>query len=273
MSGSALPLAGLTIALIGAGRMGGAMLEGWLKAGLTPERTVIVDPRPSPAVEALLEGHIVSRTLEGTAPDIVVLAVKPQVMDAVLTPLADAIPQGALIVSVAAGRSAASIASALGGRPIVRVMPNTPALIGRGIAGLWANAMVDESGRARAETLLASVGETVWVQAEADIDAVTAVSGSGPAYVFHLVEAMAAAGEAAGLPPETAMRLARATVSGAGALLDASPDEAATLRANVTSPGGTTAAALDILMAPDGLPALMEKAVAAAKARSEALGG
>ncbi len=267
------PLDGLTIALVGAGRMGGAMLEGWLKAGLAPERTIIVDPAPSEAVEALLDGQDVARALEGTAPDIVVLAVKPQVMDAVLAPLAAAIPPDALIVSVAAGRSAASLGAILGERPIVRAMPNTPALVKRGIAGLWANAAVDGTGRDRAETLLASVGDVVWVETEGEIDAVTAVSGSGPAYVFHLVEALAAAGEAAGLAAPTAMRLARATVSGAGALLDASPDDAATLRRNVTSPGGTTAAALEVLMAPDAMPALLARAVAAAKARSEELGG
>ena len=265
-------LSGLRIALVGAGRMGGAMLEGWLKAGLAPSNTIIVDPSPSPAVKALLEGHDVAYSLSGQPVDILVLAVKPQVMDDVLRPLAKQISDDALVVSVAAGRSAASIAAILGDRPIVRAMPNTPALVKRGIAGLWANDAVSPQQRERAETLLAAVGETVWVDTEADIDAVTAVSGSGPAYVFHMVEALAKAGEAAGLPPETAMRLARATIAGAGALIDGSDEDAATLRRNVTSPGGTTAAALDVLMAPDALPALMRRAVAAAKARSEELG-
>ena len=271
--GADAPLEGLTVALVGAGRMGGAMLEGWLKAGLAPERTIVIDPNPSEAVESLLHGHDVRRVLDGAAADVVVLAVKPQVMDEVLAPLAAAVPKDALVVSVAAGRSARSIEAALKASAIVRAMPNTPALVKRGIAGLWPSESVSEAQRGQAETLLGAVGEVVWVETEADIDAVTAVSGSGPAYVFHLVEALAEAGEAVGLAPDIAMRLARATVSGAGALLDASGDDAATLRRNVTSPGGTTAAALDVLMAPDGMPKLMRRAVAAAKARSEELGG
>lgn len=271
---TAVDLSRLSVALVGAGRMGGAMLEGWLAAGLDPRRTTVIDPAPGDAVERLIGNQGVRRALSGRPVDIVVLAVKPQVMDEVLTPLGPDIPENALIVSVAAGRSAASLARVLGGgRPIVRAMPNTPALVKRGITGMWAGEGVSAAQRAAAEALLSAVGEVVWVDAEADIDAVTAVSGSGPAYVFHLVEALAAAGVVAGLPEATAMRLARATVSGAGALMDASPDDAATLRRNVTSPGGTTAAALDVLMAPDAMPALVRRAVAAAKARSEELGG
>ena len=158
------------------------------------------------------------------------------------------------------------------GTPVVRAMPNTPAALGRGISAIVGNAAAGEAGLALAEGLMAAVGEVVRVRTEAQIDAVTGVSGSGPAYVFHMVEAMAAAGEAEGLAPDLAMRLARATVAGAGYLLDHSPDSAADLRVAVTSPGGTTAAALAHLMDPDtGLPPLMRRAIAASAARAREL--
>ncbi len=200
------------------------------------------------------------------------LAVKPQAMEEVLPAYRRFAAGGALFVSIAAGKTLASFARALGGdAAVVRAMPNTPAAIGRGIAVACANARVSPAQRALAERLLAAVGEVGWVQDEALIDAVTAVSGSGPAYVFLLIECLAKAGEAAGLPAGLATRLARATVAGSGELARLSPESAAALREAVTSPGGTTRAALDVLMAKDGLEPLLRRAVLAAAKRSREL--
>ncbi|GGD28371.1 pyrroline-5-carboxylate reductase [Aureimonas glaciei] len=259
--------------LVGGGNMGGAMLRGWVDFGLPADDLHVVDPQPGEALRALIaEGRLRHSTTVPTSPfDVVVLAVKPQVMGDILPNLAPALTPETLVISVAAGKTIAFIAATLGERPIVRAMPNTPALIGRGITGCFANPLVTPALRDKAEALLSASGAVVWVEAEADIDAVTAVSGSGPAYVFHLTEALAAAGEAMGLAPDLAMTLARHTVAGAGELMIQSPEAPAQLRRNVTSPNGTTQAALDVLMAEDGLGPLMRHAVTAARDRAREL--
>jgi pyrroline-5-carboxylate reductase len=264
--------------LVGAGKMGGAMLEGWLGLGLDPGLVAALDPHPPPET-----AELISRKGIALNPDVaslgsqavVLLAVKPQMMSDALPRLAPAFGPSTLAISIMAGKTLAGIASFLPpGTAIVRAMPNTPAAIGRGITVAVANAAVSAPQRAVADALLRSAGAVEWVDDEALIDAVTAVSGSGPAYVFHLVEALAEAGIAAGLPEGLAQRLARETVSGSGELLHRSSLAPAALRQNVTSPGGTTAAALEILMAgDDGLAALMTRAVAAAKRRAGELAG
>lgn len=261
--------------LVGCGKMGGAMLEGWLASGTAPDDVVVIEPGAGQAAAiARLGVRTVAATDEVPAdfrPDIVILAVKPQVMDGVVAGLV-AHAGHACFLSIAAGKRINGFETILGsGTAIVRAMPNTPAAIKRGMIVLTANAHADAGQRAAAERLCAAVGDIVWIEDEELMDAVTALSGSGPAYVFHLVECMAKAGEAAGLPAEVAMQLARTTVSGAGELLRQSPEEASTLRRNVTSPGGTTAAALDVLMAEDGLAPLMTAAITAAAKRSREL--
>ena len=196
------------------------------------------------------------------------LAVKPQAMDAVLPPLKTLVGPKTVVVSVAAGKTLAYLERHLGQAAMVRAMPNTPAMIGRGVTGAYANAGVDAEQKAQVEALLKVSGPVEWVTGEGDIDAVTALSGSGPAYVFYLVECMAEAGRKLGLPADLAMKLARETVSGAGELLHQSPDDASRLRQNVTSPGGTTAAALSVLMAEDGMQPLFDAALAAARRRA-----
>lgn len=208
------------------------------------------------------------------SPAVVIIAVKPQMMAQALPSL---VPLGGgvtLFISIAAGITMARFEAALGAQtPIVRTMPNTPAAVGRGITALIGNADVDEAGMLMAESLMSAVGQTVRLDDEGQMDAVTAVSGSGPAYVFHLIEALAAAAEAEGLPPKMAMKLAKATVAGAGQLAESADEDPAQLRINVTSPGGTTAAALRVLMDPEtGFPPLLGRAVAAAAARSRELG-
>ncbi|SIQ26202.1 pyrroline-5-carboxylate reductase [Rhizobium sp. RU20A] len=264
------------IVLVGAGNMGGAMLSGWLKSGMAGSDFLVLDPGPSPAMSALMAEHGVQHATAapaGTIASILLLAVKPQVMDAVLPPLKSLVGPQAVVVSVAAGKTLSFLEAHLGACAMVRAMPNTPAMIGRGVTGAFANARVTDDARAAVHAMLAVSGPVEWVDAEEKIDAVTAVSGSGPAYVFHLVECMAEAGRKAGLPADLAMRLARETVSGAGELLHRSPDDAATLRKNVTSPGGTTAAALSVLMADDGMQPLFDKAIEAARRRAEELAG
>ena len=265
-----------TLVLAGAGKMGGALLAGWLARGLAPAGIVVQDPGPAPEVGELISQHGITCTAAaepgGRPPAVLVLAVKPQAMDAVLAPLAPLVGPETLVLSIAAGRTIASLARHLpGGSAIVRAMPNTPAAIGRGITVCVPNAHATAAQRALAHELLAAVGEVGWVSDEALMDAVTAVSGSGPAYVFLLAECLAAAGEAAGLEAALARRLARATVSGAGELLHRSELDAAELRRNVTSPGGTTEAALAVLMRPDRLQALVTEAVAAATRRGREL--
>ena len=265
-----------TLALVGAGKMGGALLQGWLNLGLSPGGVSVLDPYPSAELADLCaaRGVALNPGQGVSAPDVVVLAIKPQMLTEAAPALAPLIGPGTLVISILAGKTIGDIAARLPAAAIVRAMPNTPASVGRGITGVAASAGVTQAQRAMTDALLGAIGQVVWVPGEDLIDAVTAVSGSGPAYVFHLVECMAAAGEAIGLPGDVAMQLARATVEGSGELLYREPSvDAGQLRKNVTSPGGTTAAALDVLMGADGLGPLMQRAVAAAKRRAGELSG
>jgi pyrroline-5-carboxylate reductase len=264
------------VALIGAGRMGGALIKGWVAAG-NFSAIHVVEPQPSEAVKALASGAVrLHREFRaGELPPLaaIVLALKPQVLKREGALLAAIGATGALVLSIAAGITTAFLASQLGGGArIVRAMPNTPGAIGHGITVLFANKGLGAAERALAEALMAALGETLWLDDETLMDAVTAVSGSGPAYVLLMAEALAEAGRAEGLDASTAEKLGRATVAGAGALLLADGRSAAELRQDVTSPGGTTEAALNVLMAQDGLAALLRRAVAAATARGKALG-
>jgi pyrroline-5-carboxylate reductase len=264
------------VLLVGAGKMGGAMLEGWLGQGLPPASLTVLDPAPSPEILALAsdKGFHLNPETTTPPPQVAVLAVKPQVMDEVLAGVAAGVPSGAAVVSVAAGKTIANLARHFPeGQPIVRTIPNTPAAIGRGITVCVANAHVSAAQRVAAADLLAACGEVAWIDDEALMDAVTAVSGSGPAYVFLLAECLAEAGVAAGLSAELATQLARVTVSGAGELMHRSDLDASTLRKNVTSPGGTTEAALKVLMGEGGLSKLMTAAVAEATRRGKELAG
>ena len=262
--------------LFGAGKMGGAMLEGWLAQGLPPATLTVIDPMPSDGLKALAAKH--GFALNPSAPkgpfSVIVLAVKPQMLEAAAPQLKGLYDGKTLLVSVLAGKTMADLANRLPGlTAIVRAMPNLPASVGRGITGAAANGATAKDQRQLADTLLKGIGRVEWVESENLIDAVTAVSGSGPAYVFHLVECLAEAGVAEGLPRPVAERLARATIEGAGELLYRSDLSPETLRQNVTSPGGTTAAALTVLMGENGLKPLMVKAVAAARRRAEELSG
>ena len=261
------------LVLVGCGKMGSAMLAGWLEAGLPARSVWVSDPQPSDWLTAL-EGIHLNQTFP-KQPAVAIVAVKPQTMGDALPALAALGGGGTLVISVAAGTPIPAFEAALGpGTPVIRAMPNTPAAIGRGITAIVGNARADAAALDLAEGLLATVGQTVRLDSEAQMDAVTAVSGSGPAYVFHLIETLAAAGAAEGLPADLAMRLAKATVAGAGALAEAAEETPAQLRINVTSPNGTTQAALDVLMDDRaGLPQLMRRAVAAAAARSRELAG
>jgi pyrroline-5-carboxylate reductase len=259
------------LVLLGCGKMGTALLTGWLAAGVPPASVWVIEPNPTDWLKA-----VGVRLNDGMpeVPSVALLAVKPQMMGAAL-PALQALGNGkTLFVSIAAGTTIATFEAALGAQtPIVRTMPNTPAMVGRGITALCGNAQVSAADMALARELMAAVGQVVELEGEHQIDAVTAVSGSGPAYVFHLIEAMAAAGEAEGLPADVAMQLARATVCGAGELAFQSPETAGQLRINVTSPGGTTAAALAVLMDPEtGFPTLLKRAVKAAADRGRELG-
>jgi pyrroline-5-carboxylate reductase len=263
------------IVLVGAGNMGGAMLAGWLDSGIPGGLITVLDPSPSAEMAQRIAdagARHATAPPEGLVPEVVFLAVKPQVMETVLPPLKALVSVGTVVVSVAAGKTLAFLEKHLGEAAMVRAMPNTPAMIGRGVTGAYANKRVDDAQRAQVDALLKVSGPVEWVASERDIDAVTAVSGSGPAYVFYLVECMAEAGRKAGLPADLAMRLARETVSGAGELLHRSSEPASKLRQNVTSPGGTTAAALSVLMADDGMQPLFDEAIAAARKRAEELG-
>jgi pyrroline-5-carboxylate reductase len=266
-----------TLVLVGAGKMGGAMLEGWLKAGADPKKVVALDPGPPAEVAALLAKHGIRHNPDVASivdAEVVLVAVKPQVMDDVLAPLGGLAKSKPLVLSVVAGKTIAKLAQHFGDdASIIRTMPNTPAAIGRGITAMVGNAQVSVAQLALAEQLLSTIGEVVRVETEEQIDWVTGVSGSGPAYVFLLTECLAAAGEKLGLSPKLAEQLARATVAGSGELMRQSGIDAATLRQNVTSPKGTTYEALQVLMADDGLKPLMEKAVAAAARRSKELAG
>ena len=266
------------LVLLGAGKMGQAMLDSWLARGLKPRRTIAIEPKPDKAIKALARRGVVLNPKAGPKAKAdaaaIVIAVKPQTAPDAVPPLGLYVGRSTLVVSIMAGRTLAFLESALPpGTAIVRAMPNTPAAIARGITVAVANAKVSARQRKLATELLAAVGSVEWVKDEALIDAVTALSGSGPAYVFLLAEAMTKAGIAAGLPPALAERLARETVAGSGELLHRSPLDAATLRQNVTSPGGTTAAALDVLMGPKGFDALLTQGIAAAARRSRELAG
>jgi pyrroline-5-carboxylate reductase len=265
-------LTGLLV-LVGAGKMGGALLEGWLRLGLDPNNVAVLEPQPSPQVASLAARGIrlnPDTTALGNAA-VVVIAVKPQVAAEVIPPLAPMIAGSTIVVSIMAGRTLRFIAGALGKTcALVRAMPNTPAAIGRGIT-VAVPLRASSAQRELADLLLSATGTVEWIEDEALMDAVTAVSGSGPAYVFLLAEALERAAAAVGLPPPLAARLARETVAGSGELLHRSALDAAALRENVTSPGGTTAAALAVLMGEGGLVPLLQRAVAAAAERSRQL--
>ncbi|WP_210527019.1 pyrroline-5-carboxylate reductase [Rubellimicrobium arenae] len=256
------------LVLLGCGKMGSALLRGWLAGGLPPTAVHVIEPQPSDwlrSTGAALNGPLPE------APAVALVAVKPQMMGAAL-PAMTALGGGrTLVVSIAAGTSLSAFEAAFGpGTPVVRAMPNTPAAIGRGISALIGNAQATPAHMDLAESLMAAVGEVVRLDSESQMDAVTGVSGSGPAYVFHLIEALAAAAEAEGLSPELSLRLARATVAGAGALAQETGTDPAQLRRDVTSPNGTTQAGLGVLMAE--LPDLVRRTVRAAAHRSEELG-
>jgi pyrroline-5-carboxylate reductase len=260
--------------LVGAGKMGGALLHGWLRLGLDPASIFVVDPQPTPEMKADLDRHgIAFNPSAMPAPNVVLLAVKPQILTPALKAISRHVEKDTLVVSILAGATLGALDAGLPPRTaIIRTMPNTPAAIGRGVTVLIANAEATLEQKNVASQLMEAVGDVAWIGDENLMDAVTAVSGSGPAYVFYLAETLAHAGVKAGLPPDLAAKLARATVSGAGELMhrsDLTPD---TLRKHVTSQGGTTAAALDVLMAPDGLEWLMNQAVHAAAERSRELG-
>ena len=276
----ASPLASLAgdLVLVGCGKMGGAMLAGWLAGGLAPGRVRVVEPATELAERVLGtgQGQVVAEIgalALDAPPAVIVLAVKPQMMDAVLPACAALAGPQTLVLSIAAGKTLAYFGRAFGPEaPVVRAMPNTPAAIGRGISVAVANDAVSPAQAALADLLLQAGGEVAWVEDEGLIDPVTAVSGGGPAYVFLLIETLAAAGVAAGLSAELAMRLARVTVSGSGELARLSDEPADQLRRNVTSPNGTTERALAVLMAEGALAPLMTRAIAAATARSRELG-
>ncbi len=258
------------LVMLGCGKMGSAMLEGWLEQGVPTASVWVIDPAPSDWLKGLAGLHL--NTSLPAEPAIVLIAVKPQMMGKALPSIA-AFGSNTLFISIAAGTPIAAFEAALGqGAAIIRAMPNTPAAIGRGISAIVGNAQVSDAQLDLAEALLQAVGQVVRLSEEAQMDAVTAVSGSGPAYVYHLIETLAAAGMAEGLPENLAMKLAKETVAGAGALASQAAESPTALRVNVTSPGGTTQAALEVLMDKEaGFPALLRRAVKAAANRSRDL--
>lgn len=267
-----------TLALVGAGKMGAALLQGWLDGGLASSRITLIEVSPSPEIAALAAARNIALNpafVDRPGPEVLVLAVKPQSLEAAAPQLAAMAGAQTLVVSIIAGKTIANLAARMPqAAAFVRAMPNTPALVRRGATGAVADPRATPRQREIASTLFSAVGAFDWLPSEAMVDAVTAVSGSGPAYVFALAEALAQAGAELGLPPELAARFARATVEGAGELLRREPDVSpARLRENVTSPGGTTAAALAVLQASDGLRALLGRAVAAAHKRAGELAG
>jgi pyrroline-5-carboxylate reductase len=264
-----------SLVLVGAGKMGGAMLEGWLALGLDPKNVVVIEPQPSSEISSLASRGLRLNPAKGRDENFsaIILAVKPQTAPEILHDVASLAGGRSLVLSIMAGRGLDFLQQALPKAAIVRAMPNLPASIGRGITVAVTGVGVTAEQRELAHRLLAAIGAVEWVGDEGLMDAVTAVSGSGPAYVFLLAEALAKAAMAAGLPQPLAENLSRATIAGSGALLDRSTVDAATLRRNVTSPGGTTASALEVLMAADGLEPLVKKAVAAAARRSRELAG
>ena len=264
-----------SLLLVGAGKMGAAMLDGWIARGLHPKKVVVIEPQPGKALRALARrGLTINPKRKAAVAAAIVIAVKPQSAPEAVPPLAAHVGKGTLVLSIMAGRTIGFLEKSLpAGSAIVRAMPNTPASIGRGITVACPNAKVSARQRKLASDLLAAIGSVEWTRDEKLMDAVTAVSGSGPAYVFLLAEAMTKAGIAAGLPADLADKLARETVAGSSELLHRSTFDAATLRQNVTSPGGTTAAALEVLMGPSGFDELLTKAIAAATRRGRELAG
>jgi pyrroline-5-carboxylate reductase len=267
-----------SLTLVGAGRMGSAMLSGWLAMGLRGAAITILEPAPYAELTALCAAHGIALNppADRLVPaEVLILAVKPQMLDSAAPTLAPLTGPGTLVISILAGKRIADVAARLPlAGAIVRAMPNTPAAIGRGVTGVAASAAVTARQRVTTDALLGAVGAVEWLDSEGLIDAVTAVSGSGPAYIFYLTECLAKAGEAAGLPADLSLRLARATVEGSGELMRQSPELAPSrLRENVTSPGGTTAAALAVLMGAQGLDPLMREAVSAALRRAGELSG
>lgn len=263
-----------TVMLAGAGKMGGALLEGWLKAGLPSAQVAVRDPSPPKEIADLLSANKIALN-ENPKGEVaaLVIAVKPQVAPDALPQLSSFANATTVVISIMAGRTISFLESVFPSSPVVRTMPNTPAAIGRGITVATPNRRADADARALTDALLRSTGPVEWIEDEALMDAVTAVSGSGPAYVFLLAETLARAGEKAGLPKDLAAKLARETVCGAGELLYRSDLAASKLRENVTSPNGTTAAALKILMGENGFDRLLEEAVAAATRRGKELAG
>ena len=265
-----------TLLLVGGGKMGGALLDGWLNQGIKPSDIYVIEPDDDARNRVIAKGVGGAASLAEMPPDfgasVTVFAVKPQAMDDVVPTYAALKDRMQFFLSIAAGKPTSYFEAVLGDdAAIVRSMPNTPAAIGRGITVLFANRRVDDGAKAIAERLLAAVGATAWVDDEGLMDAVTAVSGSGPAYVFYLIECLASAGVRAGLPSALSMNLARATVCGAGELAYRDTTPADVLRRNVTSPGGTTEAALSVLVEGDALAELMARAVVAATQRSREL--
>lgn len=266
-----------TLVLAGAGKMGGALLDGWLDMGLDPRRVVLLDPHAAASTlqRFAVAGVDLNPSCNPAAASTLVLAVKPQSLEAAAPALSAWVGPETLLISIIAGKTIADLAAAFPqAGAIARAMPNTPAAVRRGVTGVYANASTGAERRRELSALLGAVGSVEWLTDEAMIDSVTAVSGSGPAYVFYLTECLAKAAEELGLEPGTAARLARATVEGAAALMGASVDvPPQTLRANVTSPGGTTAAALDVLMSDGRLERAMAEAVKAARERAQRLAG
>jgi pyrroline-5-carboxylate reductase len=266
-----------SLVLLGAGKMGGAMLQGWLRNGLPGPSVTVIDPFVSDEIRALCRREGIALNPSGSIaePEVLLLAVKPQSLEEAASQAARLAGPGTLVLSIIAGKTIADFTARLPrAKAIIRTIPNTPAAIGRGVTAACASAKAGAEERAIADALLRAIGKVAWVEDEDLIDAATALSGSGPAYLFLMTEALTEAGIAAGLPPDVAALLARSTVEGAGALLEAEPGTSpAILRKNVTSPNGTTAAALSVLMAEDGLSALMTRAVAAAKRRAAELAG
>jgi len=267
------------ILLAGCGKMGGAMLAGWLERGLAPSDVYAIEPNPDVAATLKKQHgvHVLSSPSAlpiTVSPTVIIFAVKPQMMDKVAPEYARFTAPNAVFLSIAAGKTLSYFASHVGDEAaVVRAMPNTPAAVRRGITVACPNSRVTEQQRSYCDDLLKAVGDVEWVEDENLIDAVTALSGGGPAYVFLLAECMAKAGVQAGLPEDLAERLARVTVSGAGELMHRSADTPETLRINVTSPGGTTAEALRVLMTDDAWQSLMTNAIAAATRRSKELAG
>jgi pyrroline-5-carboxylate reductase len=266
-----------SLILIGAGKMGGAMLEGWIRLGMKGEALTVIDPNASPVLVSMCEQHDISLnpSLSSLGPaQVVVLGIKPQMLDSAAATVSQLIDGRTLLISILAGKTLSDLRTRLPNlKSIIRCMPNLPASVQRGVTGAAPSPEVTDAQRATTNALLAGIGTVEWLPSEDLIDAVTAVSGSGPAYVFYLVECLARAGAQLGLPADVAERLARGTIEGAGELLHRSPQAPATLRENVTSPGGTTAAALEILMGQNGLAPLVTEAVAAAHRRAGELAG